>query len=298
MERIYFDINETDARRAKNMYSFSEYVSESETNAYISEVNRIYDMGDAAIARGVSAEKVERICNRFSKKYAEWINRSFRIELMCPSIMISGASNFPVRKKEKQNVARDKHWALYNDLMKVKSELEWMGTPREIIMAGDADAVERLQKKVTELEKKQSAMKAANVHWRKNGTMKGFIANGWEYADEKIKESLYGVPYPHYALTNNNNKLKNTRNRLESLKRVKERETTESSTDFCKVVENTEIMRLQLIFEGKPDEKIRSILKSNGFRWAPSQNAWQRQLTVNAKAALKRIEKEISENTL
>jgi hypothetical protein len=53
-------------------------------------------------------------------------------------------------------------------------------------------------------------------------------------------------------------------------------------------------MRLQLLFDGKPDEKTRSVLKSNGFKWAPSQNAWQRQLTENAKYSLQRIIKELA----
>ncbi len=48
-------------------------------------------------------------------------------------------------------------------------------------------------------------------------------------------------------------------------------------------------MRLQLIFEGKPDDKTRNTLKSNGFRWAPSCMAWQRLLNENAEWALRRI---------
>lgn len=46
-------------------------------------------------------------------------------------------------------------------------------------------------------------------------------------------------------------------------------------------------MRLQLFFEEKPEETTRKILKRNGFKWAPSQGAWQRQLTNNAKYSLK-----------
>ena len=48
-------------------------------------------------------------------------------------------------------------------------------------------------------------------------------------------------------------------------------------------------MRLQLFFEGKPEQKVRDILKSNGFKWAPSQSAWQRQLTNNSRYALERV---------
>lgn len=30
-------------------------------------------------------------------------------------------------------------------------------------------------------------------------------------------------------------------------------------------------------------------LKENGFKWAPSQKAWQRQITINGKLAIKRF---------
>ena len=40
--------------------------------------------------------------------------------------------------------------------------------------------------------------------------------------------------------------------------------------------------RLQILFEEKPDAATREELKSNGFRWSPKAEAWQRQLTDNA----------------
>lgn len=52
---------------------------------------------------------------------------------------------------------------------------------------------------------------------------------------------------------------------------------------------NTAENRLQIIFDDKPDADMRSELKSEGFRWAPSQGAWQRQLTDNAFRAIRRI---------
>jgi hypothetical protein len=58
---------------------------------------------------------------------------------------------------------------------------------------------------------------------------------------------------------------------------------------LCEVVENFEENRLQIIFEGKPDAAIRDELKSNGFRWAPSQGAWQRQLNNGARYAATRF---------
>jgi hypothetical protein len=54
-----------------------------------------------------------------------------------------------------------------------------------------------------------------------------------------------------------------------------------------RVVENFDENRLQLFFDGKPSEDIRARLKSRGFKWAPSQGAWQRQLNNNARSAVK-----------
>ena len=53
---------------------------------------------------------------------------------------------------------------------------------------------------------------------------------------------------------------------------------------------NTADNRLQIFFEDKPDEETRSALKSNGFRWAPSAGAWQRQLNDNAIYAADRLD--------
>ena len=68
-----------------------------------------------------------------------------------------------------------------------------------------------------------------------------------------------------------------------------EAETVTINGESAQVIRNKEEMRLQLLFEGKPDEETRSTLKTNGFRWAPSCKAWQRLLNDNAEWTLKRI---------
>ena len=47
--------------------------------------------------------------------------------------------------------------------------------------------------------------------------------------------------------------------------------------------------RLQIFFEGKPDEATRNTLKENGFRWSPKAGAWQRQLNDNTMWVVDRI---------
>ena len=48
--------------------------------------------------------------------------------------------------------------------------------------------------------------------------------------------------------------------------------------------------RLRLYFDEKPSEEQRSKLKCNGFKWAPSVGAWQRQLNDNAIHAAARMD--------
>lgn len=53
--------------------------------------------------------------------------------------------------------------------------------------------------------------------------------------------------------------------------------------------------RVQLVFDDKPVAEIRDIAKQWGFRWAPSQGAWQRQNTANGRYAAKQAIKAIEE---
>ena len=52
--------------------------------------------------------------------------------------------------------------------------------------------------------------------------------------------------------------------------------------DHCKVIPDKEDNRVRILFDGKPDEIVRTRLKQNGFHWSPKNGAWQRQLTEAA----------------
>lgn len=70
----------------------------------------------------------------------------------------------------------------------------------------------------------------------------------------------------------------------------KEIESKEYILGTTKVIQNTELNRLQLEFKDKPNDETRKTLKSNGFKWSPKNQTWQRQLTKNAIYSLKRIQ--------
>ncbi len=68
-----------------------------------------------------------------------------------------------------------------------------------------------------------------------------------------------------------------------------------NSIGDVEIVKNYQMDRIQIVFPGKPSEEIRGILKGEAFKWAPSQSAWQRQLTGNAEWAVKRIVQRFSQ---
>lgn len=297
----YYEIDETAARRGHEQWSFFEYENGSKTSEYRAQVDEVYKIVDEL--PDDLKEKGAAMAERYARRLAEWYNKQFRIEAMCPSVMISGGSNFPVRKKEKQNAAQDNHYRLYDQIQLIPERIKRLARGSNIIKSGDSDALEQLQKKVEKAEELQAEMKAVNAYYRKNKTLKGYKDYTDEKAaklDEAIKESMWSVPFPPYELTNNNAKIRNAKARISELERLKESATNEEKpneygTDLFKVVENTEIMRLQLFFDEKPDADTRAVLKKNGFRFAPSQdNAWQRQLNENGKYALKRVIEELS----
>lgn len=292
----YYEINEADARMAHDANSMCEFKAGSETEGYRAQVDEAYRMAEEQAERfPEAADKAYALADRFARKYAEWLNEGYRIDAMCPSILVSGGGNFPVRKKERQNARRSSHMERYEKVMGIKRRIASIGTGG--IQAGDPNALERLEAKAKRLEERQDMMKRANAHYRKNGTLEGFDGVGADEA-ERIKHDMerFGMskPFPSWQLSNNLATIKRTRARIAELQREKESDAEDRDTEIngepCTVVENADIMRLQLMFDGKPDEETRSKLKANGFRWSPKNGAWQRQLTENARRALRAME--------
>lgn len=299
-ERIYYEINEQSARTAHEMMSMQEYKEGSKTREYRNLVDNAYDLaGQVEEKRPLQSERAYKLAERYSRKMAEYFNKDSAIGCRCPSVLISGAGNFPVKKKEKQVQAWENNYQFYQETQKLISKIKSILYGKDIIKSGDSDALERLEEKLAGLKEDQERMKVANKFIRLKNVEKGNegLAN-MGYSEKEIKElrepDFCGrVGYPPYMLQNNNANIHRVEGRLKQLKAAKERGSHEEENRYFRVVENTEIMRLQIFFDEKPVQDIRSILKKNGFKWSSKNGCWQRQLTDNARYSLERIKKEI-----
>ncbi len=291
----YHTINEEAARRANDMNSFRDYKAGSATAEYRRMVDAATELAERQKQRvdPMYHEKIDRLLETYCRKLAENMNASYSIEARCPSILISGGGNFPVRKKEKQNAARDRNLEEWNYVQGLLDKIRSVGTGG--ISSDDPQAVEKLEAKLAALEKHQEMMKAANAAIRMKDPAKGdakLAELGYTPEDiAKLREPDFcgRIGYPAYALQNNNANIRRIRGRIAELKKRTESTPEGWEFDGGRVVVNTTENRLQVIFDGKPDADVRTELKGEGFRWAPSQGAWQRQLTDNAMRAARRL---------
>ena len=163
------------------------------------------------------------------------------------------------------------------------------------ISASDPQAVEKLTAKLEQCQQLQTMMKDVNAYWRRHGTCVGAPGITEEQAqeiDDRIASPRHAwdtVPYGSYALTNNNSEIRRLETRIEELTHAQEVGFSGWEFEGGRAEANTELNRLQLFFDSKPTEDQRAQLKANGFKWAPSQNAWQRQLNENAIYAAGRL---------
>jgi hypothetical protein len=98
--------------------------------------------------------------------------------------------------------------------------------------------------------------------------------------------------FAFYVLRNNSAKIRQVQQQLEKLKRQELRPGVDQMVNGIRILANREANRLQLIFDDRPSEEMRKKLKRNGFRWSPSQGAWQRHISNSAYHAAMEIAKD------
>lgn len=89
------------------------------------------------------------------------------------------------------------------------------------------------------------------------------------------------------------------RERLDTAIRTHERNQTggglNKKTKLYDLEENVTDGRIRFRFDGKPRQEVIDIMKSRGFRWSPSNKAWQRQNTPNGVWSAKKVMEELAQ---
>lgn len=147
------------------------------------------------------------------------------------------------------------------------------------IFSDDPQAEEKIADKIERLTQRQEMMKAANKLVRKEDRA-GLAEMGFSEAviAQLFTPDFCGrLGFPDYELKNNGANIRRLKQRLASLEAVPT-ESTETEHEHFTIIENADEYRIQIVFDDKPPAEVRRRLKASGFRWAPSQGAWQRHL--------------------
>ena len=184
----------------------------------------------------------------------------------------------------------EKAFKLMDKAAYYRSKAEGVGSAG--ISSDDENAVEKLREKLADLQASQEKMKDANKAIRAGKTEAEKLTNLQQagFTEKQARELITPdfcnrIGFASYALTNNNANMRRVEQRIKELEAKAALETKEEAGKGYIYREDTDENRVMFIFEGKPSETIRAVLKSHAFKWSPSRGAWVRQLNGNGKWA-------------
>jgi len=160
----------------------------------------------------------------------------------------------------------------------------------DAISSDDPEAISKIDVRIAALEAERERIKTYNASCRKG-------APDFSLLDEAQRAAYAGLvrtgsQFPAYHLTNMGGNIRRLRERRAYLA-AQQQAAPKAATTFgsITITEDVEDNRLRIIFPGKPGPEIIGMLKSRGFRWSPSNTAWQRQISNQARWLAEEIAK-------
>ncbi len=281
------DLPQDLARSAHHGTSFvPERRAQQEQAEYAAALRRDFE---ELAALADTKEKQTQFVDEFERYRLGYRKRALallRSRSRCLSPMITGPARFPVARNRKRCDIADRRLTDLVDfrtraLAAIRKALQPELRP---IMAGDADAADRLRQKIAQAEELQARMKATNAAIRqhaKGGTeaqLAALVALGHPEARarELLKPDFCGrIGFPAYALQNNNANVRRMKERLAAIATAQAAPEAVQEGSAARLEDCPAENRVRLFFPGKPAQAVRDRLKANGFRWAPSLGCWQ-----------------------
>lgn len=281
--------------KAENAYRWSSFDPDVRGETDIMHYERILQEDMQQIPEEKQTEYIAAYKQKFSSLLGSLSN--------CASTMITGPANFNHKRNEKANISYDNRYQEFH---------EWRNRFINAMqrMKEAARTEEEKQDEAWQILKKNIGRSAEIIHEIDTGKSKGYnralfvssilnkvetfanhgnvevVQKAVDFINEynsKIKKPIITARNKFFTLPEVAQRMK------DKLQAVREQENKEMAFEGGTLVWNYEEDRLQILFDDIPEESKRTELKSSGFRWSPTNKAWQRQLTSNAIRAAKRI---------
>lgn len=291
---------------AYKAYSGISFDPDKRRDSTVKDFNDSLQKDFAELSKLATSERQITVLNEqfeaYQQRYKAMFEAYLRAKSLTISPMITGPARFPVDRNNKRMESERKRWDEFHDwqnkaFKSIVNKIKDARTPEQL----QSDTYETNNKAMEYLLEEslsviaciggQSPYSPALLKAALERKILNFAKNNPELAlrvvneinlmcQEKFKKDVFTSKHPIVS-------------KIESFKVVKPVENKENEVIFkaehFEVLNNHLEQRIQFIFDSKPDEQTRNILKSNAFKWAPSQNAWQRQNTPNGMYATKSI---------
>lgn len=286
--------------RATEAYRNISFYPEQAAASHLASLTRLIDglrteHLEVAISRGNESEYLlaaESIALRVVKLDEVVLARRGRTI----SWAITGRGNFPVARNEKAQASeRRAIEELDAYVERASARLSRIARGAQIMRVGDANAETSALGEVEKLEALREAFKSANSAARKGeASLNAYMATLDGETQSKILEyarysGSTAKPIPSFALTNLNARIKRLQNKAETAARVQAISVDHISIDGATVEIDRADDRLRIRHANRPGADVIADLKSHGFRWSPSNAAWQRPVTPQAVARAEQL---------
>lgn len=283
-------INDISTEAASQAYygvsHFPERRAESTRTGYAEQLAADYASLREQAVKGGTLDLLDAEFETYRARYRRHNLAYLHSSSRCVSWFIAGPSNFPAARMNKR--ADIAHRRL-NDMLGFRSRAlaaikRTLRPDLRAIYAGDGDALERLEVKISNAEQLQARMKETNAVIRRNAKagpaaqVAALLVLGYQEGNARrlLEPDFCGrIGFADYELTNNNANIRRMKQRVEQITRLQSTPGQELEGSNARMEDCPSENRVRLFFPGKPDEEIRTQLKRGGFRWTPSLGCWQ-----------------------
>ena len=227
----------------------------------------------------------------YKEKYIACFDKWISAKGRCISSMITGGSNFPVRRAIKAN--NHEHSA-YENFQNWREK--YFNAVNRVPTKSPEDDLDLAEKKLEKLMNFQLEAKEINkaVRKLKTGNFAEILDNLLlqEFSKEMISlldERGGKWKIPAYKLTNNNARIKSTEQKVKIMQNRIDTKMSFEDITFEGGYVTIEDDRVKVFHDEKPSAEIRTELKSNGFRYSPNWVCWCRKHTANGLYAAKNL---------
>jgi hypothetical protein len=164
------------------------------------------------------------------------------------------------------------------------------------ISSDDPDAIEKLKQKLIELQAEQERMIRINKLYRIGGwkEVREISEDDRKRCDIQMDLLKSQAPFAPFEISNNSARIRATQKRIKELEaRANESARADINGVGFIITECPEDNRIRILFDEKPHPKTCKMLKSNGWRWSPTNKAWQRHLNQSGRYSVETVTREL-----